>query len=409
MGSYSSNFLHLLSYTKLLTSLVNKGHHHQALSLFQQIHSSLSHSLDPFIFPLALKSSSFLCRPELGASIHALAVRSSFIKNPFVACGLVDLYGKCVSICSARQLFDEIPVRNAVVWNSMISLYAHSKDMQSALQLFNEMNFPPNTSTFNTIIAGFVQMEDGLYDAFTFYRKMQEMNIEPNLITVLGLLRACVSIAALHLIKEIHGFSLRNDIDPHSHLRSGLVEAYGHCGCVHQAQFVFESMKEKDVVAWSSLISAYALQGQAKKALEMFEQMEATNVKADEITFLGVLKACSHAGLADEAKMYFARMHDDYGVEPNSDHYACLVDVLSRAGSLGALLGACRTYGEVELAEISGRALLEIEPDNPANYVLLARIYGSQGQHEEAEMLRKEMEERGIKVSPGSSWVVQQG
>ncbi|KAG8386908.1 hypothetical protein BUALT_Bualt03G0197700 [Buddleja alternifolia] len=426
-SSYTSNYLRWLSYTKQLTSLVNNGRHHQALSLFQHIHSSLSNSLDPFIFPLALKSSAFLCCPHLGASIHALAIKSSFITNPFVACGLVDLYGKCVSIHSARQLFDEIPVRNVVVWNSMISLYTHSKDMQSALKLFHEMDFAPNASTFNTMITGFVEMENGFYNVISFYRKLQEMSIEPNLITVLGLLRACVGIAALHLIKEIHGYSMRKNIDPHSHLRSGLVEAYGRCGCLHKARLVFASMKEKDVVAWSSLISAYALHGQAKEALETFEQMEAENVKADEITFLGVLKACSHAGLADEARMYFAKMHDYYGVEPNSDHYACLVDVLSRAGRLyeaydvlkrmsvkttakawGALLGACRTYGEVDLAEIAGRALLEIEPENPANYVLLGRIYGSKGRYEEAERLREEMEERGIKVSPGSSWVVHQ-
>ncbi|KAK4438626.1 putative pentatricopeptide repeat-containing protein [Sesamum alatum] len=271
-------------------------------------------------------------------------------------------------------------------------------------------------------------MEDGFSDAVTFYRKMQGLNIEPNLITLLGLLRACLGISALSLIKEIHGFSIRNDMDPHSHLRSGLVEAYGRCGCLHEARLVFDNIKEKDVVAWSSLISAYSLHGQAEKALETFDKMEAANVKADEITFLGVLKACSHAGLADEARMYFAMMRARYSVEPNSDHYACLVDVLSRAGRLyeayevlkrmskkatakawGALLGACRTYGEVELAEISGRALLEMEPENPANYVILARIYGSQGQYEKAERLRKEMEERGIKVSPGSSWVVHLG
>ncbi|KAK4484417.1 hypothetical protein RD792_006996 [Penstemon davidsonii] len=424
-SSYSSNYLRLLSLTKLLTSHVNQGRHHESLSLFQHIHSSLSHYLDPFIFPLALKSCSFIHCPQLGSSIHALTIKYSFIKNPFVACGLVDLYGKCLSIHTARQLFDETPVRNVVVWNSMISLYTHSKDMQSALKLFDEMNFPPNASTFNTIINGFLEMEDGFVGAVTFYRKMQEMNVEPTLITLLALLRACVGISALRLIKEIHGYLLKNDIDPQSHLRSGLVEAYGRCGCLDEACLVFESMKEKDVVSWSSLISAFALHGQAKLALETFEKMEKAMVRPDDITFLAVLKACSHAGLADEARMYFSKMHDKYGIVPNSDHYACLVDVLSRCGRLyeaydilnrmsmkvtakawGALLGACRTYGEVDLAEIAGKALLEIEPNNPANYVILTRIYASNGRYEKAEKLRKEMEVRGVMVSPGSSWVV---
>lgn len=338
------------------------------------------------------------------------------------------MYGKCVSISSARKLFDEIPDRNVVAWNAMISLYTHSNNVSRALQLFGVMDVPPNHSTFNSIIAGLSEMEDdGSYKAIEFYRRMQDLGLKPNLITVLALLHSCVRIAALNMIKEVHGYSIRNDIDGHSHLRSGLVEAYGRCGCLDNACTVFQSMKERDVVAWSSLISAYAFHGEARTALEIFAQMELAKVKPDEITFLGVLKACSHAGLADEARIYFARMHKYYGVEPSSDHYSCLVDVLSRAGRLheaykvirempvkvtakawGALLGACRTYGEMELAEIAGRALFELEPNNAANYVLMSRIYATAGRHDEAQGMRREMEERGVKAAPGSSWVINQ-
>lgn len=183
--------------------------------------------------------------------------------------------------------------------------------------------------------------------------------------------------------------------------------------------------RDRDVVAWSSLISAHALHGEATVALRIFREMEVAGVRPDGITFLGVLKACSHAGLADEALCYFNRMHRDYGVEPNSDHYSCLVDVLGRSGRLheaygvikgmpvrvtakawGALLGACRNFGELGLAEIAGRALVEVEPDNAANYVLLAKMYASVGRQEEAEGLRREMKEKGVKAAPGSSWVV---
>ncbi|CAK9158907.1 unnamed protein product [Ilex paraguariensis] len=550
MTSYTSNYLRLLSYTKLLTSHVNQGRHEQALSLFHHIHSSLS--LDPFVFPLALKSCAALNSPQLGTSIHAHTHKAGLLSNSFVACALVDMYGKCISILSARQLFDEIPQRNDVVWNAMISLYTHSKNVPKALELFEVMdvlpnestfnsiiagfseaedggfkaidfckgmlefglkpnlitilallpacvgiaslnfikeihgyssrndidphpqlrsglveaygrcgclanarndvvwnamislythskNVPkalelfevmdvlPNESTFNSIIAGFSEAEDGGFKAIDFCKGMLEFGLKPNLITILALLPACVGIASLNFIKEIHGYSIRNDIDPHPQLRSGLVEAYGRCGCLGNARYVFQSMSERDVVAWSSLISAYALHGEARTALDIFTQMEKANIKPDGITFIAVLKACSHAGLADEARMYFARMHNHYDVEASSDHYSCLVDVLSRAGRLyeayevikempvkvtakawGALLGACRTYGEVDLAEIAGRALFEVEPNNPANYVLLARIYATAGRHEEAQRMRREMEERGVKVAPGSSWVIYQ-
>lgn len=336
------------------------------------------------------------------------------------------MYGKCVSISQARQLFDEIPHRNVVVWNAMISLYTHGNCVTNALELFEVMDVAPNASTFNSIVAGLAGRDDeGSLEALKFYRKMRGWGLKPNLITLLALLPACVSVSDLNLIREVHGYSIRNHIDPHPHLRSGLVEAYGRCGCLINASNVFRIMSERDVVAWSSLISAYAFHGEANMALEIFGQMEIAKVQPDGITFLGVLKACSHAGLADEALEYFSHMVKDYNIEAWSDHYSCLVDVLSRAGRLyeayevirdmpvkvtakawGALLGACRTYGEVELAEIAGRALFVIEPDNAANYVLLARIYASLGRHEEAENLRREMQDKGVKAAPGSSWMV---
>ncbi|XP_038713136.1 putative pentatricopeptide repeat-containing protein At1g03510 [Tripterygium wilfordii] len=425
MASYASNYSRLLSNTKLLTSHVNRGRHETALSLFHRMQSSLP--LDSFVFSLVLKTCAAINRPQLGTAIHSHASKSGFLSNPFIACALADMYGKCISITSARKLFDESPQRNSVVWNAMISLYVHSNHVQGALELFEVMDVAPSVSPFNSIIAGLSGLEDGSYKAIGFYRRMQELGLKPDLITLLALLPACLGVGSLCLVKEIHGYSIRNHIDPHPQLRSGLVEAYGRSGCLVDASTVFQCMKEKDVVAWSSLMSAYALHGEARTALEIFRQMELAKVRPDDITFLGVLKACSHAGLADEALVYFGRMNKDYGVQASTDHYSCLVDVLSRAGRLyeayevirqmpmkatakawGAILGGCRTYGEVELAEIAARALYDIEPDNPANFVLLARIYANVGRHEEAQKMRREMKERGVKAAPGSSWVMYQ-
>uniref|UniRef100_A0A7N0T8C6 Pentatricopeptide repeat-containing protein n=1 Tax=Kalanchoe fedtschenkoi TaxID=63787 RepID=A0A7N0T8C6_KALFE len=427
MASCRSHYQQLLSFTKLLASHVNSGRHEKALSLFQEIHKSFSLSLDPFIFPMTLKSCAAIHRPVLGAAIHCHVIKASIVNNTFVGCALVDMYGKCSGVSAARKAFDEIPERNVVVWNAMVSIYTHSKRVNEALELFGEMDVEPSASTFNSIIAGLVGLDEGSYKAIEFYRKMDEFGLKPNLITVLALLPACVGLASLNLIKEVHGYSIRNGVDPHPHFRSGLVESYGRCGCLVNASQVFSSMDDRDVVAWSSLISAYALHGEAKAALEIFTQMEAARVKPDWITFLAVLKACSHAGLADLALKYFVKMRKDYGLEANSDHYSCLVDVLGRAGRLddaydviqdmpgkatakawGALLGGCRNYGEVELAEIAAKALFDVEPDNAANYVLLGKIYSSLGRHDEAQRLRREMIERGVKSAPGSSWVMHQ-
>ncbi|GAB2274829.1 Putative pentatricopeptide repeat-containing protein At1g03510 [Dionaea muscipula] len=425
MASCNSNYIRLLSYTRQLTAHVNQGRHEKALILFHQMHSSISLSLDSFVFPLTLKSCAALHQPVLGTSLHAHVTKSSFVSNPYVACALVDFYGKCVTIFSARKVFDETPQRTVVVWNAMISLYAHSSDVPMVLRLFESMDVPPNASTFNSIIACLLGTDDGYSKAVRLYRQMQSFGLRANLITVLALLPVCAGLAAFDWIKEVHGYSVRNEIDPHPQLSSCLVEAYGRCGSLDHALSVFKSMedKEKDLVAWSSLISAYALNGEAVKALEMFHQMELANIRPDAITFFSVMKACSHAGLPDEAKQYFARMSGYYGVQATSDHYSCLVDVLSRSGRLqeaydvlkgmpmkatakawGALFGACSSYGEVELAEIAARALLEIEPDNAANYVLLARIYAGLGRHEEADRVRRQMKGTSVKTAPGSSW-----
>ncbi|KAK4263473.1 hypothetical protein QN277_028873 [Acacia crassicarpa] len=425
MGFVSITCPRLVYYTKLISSHINQAQHDQALAIFNHIHSSLAMSLDPHVFSLILKSCTTISRPQLGTAVHAYVTKVSFLSNPFIASTLIDLYGKCVSLSTARQLFDEIPNKNDVVWNTMISLYTHSHDVASALQLFDLMDIMPNESIFNSIIAGLARLDGGSFEAIAFYQRMHKLGLRPRLITLLSLLPASVSLAALNLIKEIHGYAIRNDIDSHPQLSSGLVEAYGRCGCLFNAHSIFWSMKEKDVVAWSNIISAYALHGDAKSALEIFQKMELAKVQPDDVTFLVVLKACSHSGLADEASYYFKRMREYYGIEANSDHYSCLIDVLSRAGRLyeayevirempvkvtakawGALLGACRTYGEVELAEIAGRALSEVEPDNAANYVLLTKIYASVGRHEEAERMRRKMNDLGVKAAIGSSWVV---
>ncbi|KAF6167620.1 hypothetical protein GIB67_031203 [Kingdonia uniflora] len=430
MGLYNANNHQLLlPYTKLLASHVNQACHEQALSLFHHIHTTLSLILDPFVFPLALKCCAALRRPRLGTTIHAYTTKA-FHNNAFIACALVDMYGKCVSVSSARNLFDEIPQRNVVVWNSMISLYCKHNDVSAARGLFESMNVAPNPSSFNCILAALCESSGaengGCYEAIGFYRGMQVLGVRPNLITVLALLPVCVGVVALNLIKELHGYSIRNNIGwSRPHLSSGLVEAYGRCGCLGNARRIFDRMSEKDVVAWSSMVSVYALHGEVETALSLFQQMELARVRPDAITFLGVLKACSHAGLADEAQMYFRKMQSYYKVKASSDHYACLVDVLSRAGRLyeaykvlrempvkatakawGALLAACRSYGEMELAEVAGRVLFEIEPNNAGNYVLLASIYSAAGRFKEAERVRTEMKDRGVKSLPGSSWVI---
>lgn len=429
-----------MAQTRRLSAHVHQGRPGVAVCVFKTMMSSpIFPSLhpDPFVLSLGLKAITLLNLPAFGCSVHARAASSGLLSSPFVSSALLYFYGKCVSLPAARLLFDEIPhpSRNAVVWNTLISLHTLSGHLGHALRLFHLMDVPPVASSFNSILAAL----PGQAQTLRFFRGMRLAGVRPNLITILALLPAC---AALNYIKEIHAFSLRNRIHPHDHLCSGLVEAYGRCGSLRSSRLVFDrEIPRKDVVAFSSMVSAYALHGDAASARRCFHEMEREGVRPDGVAFLGVLKACSHAGLPDEALGYMHKMKWEYGMEAGSDHYGCLVDVLGRAGRLkeahdviasrmpapatviisrrpstvsgisscvkawGALLHGCKTYGEVELAEKAAKVLFELEPDNAGNYVLLATVYGRAGRFEEAEQVRRDMEERGVMSMPGTSWL----
>ncbi|XP_020572037.1 putative pentatricopeptide repeat-containing protein At1g03510 [Phalaenopsis equestris] len=424
-AALQSNHQKLVNLTRLLTSYVNNGRHHQALTLFSQMFAAPDLVLDPFAFPLALKSSAALRLPSSIASLHTHSLKSGLLSNPFISSSLVDAYGKCVSLADARQAFDESPQRNAVVWNAMISLYSHANDIANALKLLEVMDVPSTESSYNPIIAALSESEDSSGRAMEFYERMRASGLRPNLMTLLALLPVCLTIGSLSSIKEIHCYGFRSCIDRNAHLGSMLVEAYGRCGCLVYAREVFDQMPDRDVVVWSSMVSAYAFHGDAGNAMHVFREMEADGVHPDGIMFLAVLKACSHAGLADDALRYFEVITKVHGLEAGSDHYSCLVDVMSRAGRVwegyeilvnmpvkatarawGALLGACRKYGDVKLAEIAAKELFAIEPENSGNFMLLANTYAAVGRFEEAEKIRREMEERRVKRPPGSSWVM---
>ncbi|KAK1288135.1 putative pentatricopeptide repeat-containing protein [Acorus calamus] len=279
----------------------------------------------------------------------------------------------------------------------MISILALD-NIPAALRLLDSLPVPPTASSFNPILSALPPAE-----SLRFHRPaMSPSGVRPTLVTLLALIRVISGGAEVsRLVDEVFGFTVRRSMDLNAQLHSGVIDEYGRCGDLGNARRVFDwGGGERDVVVWSSLLSAYAINGRAKDALHVFERMAGEEgIRPDGVTFLGVFKACSHAGWADAAPEYFRRMREDYGVAPSAEHYACLIDVLERVGRL------CEAYehGEVGLAEVAGRVLFEIEPENSRNYVALASVYAGAGRFAEAEGVRREMVERGMKRTPGSS------
>lgn len=362
-----------------------------AISLYYQM---LDHGLAPdnFTFPFVLKACSALSDIDTGREIHELAVATGWESDVFVAAGLIDMYSKCCSVHDAQSLFDRISNRDVVVWNSMIATYSQNGRPSDALSLFRNMTlkgFRPSEATLVTVIS------------------------------------ASADAAALPRGREIHGFSWRTGFSSADKVNTALVDMYMKSGWVRVARVLFEQLVEKRIVSWNAMISGYAMHGHGIEALSLFQKMKnETILLPDSITFVGVLSACSHAGMVHEGQCFFDSMQQDFSISPTVQHYTCMIDLLAHSGRLqeacrlietmpmkpdsgvwGALLNGCKIHGDVELGEKALKELINLEPDDAGNYVILSNLYCQARMWEEGATIRRKMIDRGLKKSIACSWI----
>ena len=307
-----------------------------------------------------------------------------------VGSALVHMYAKSGSIADARMVFDRMKERDLITWTVMIGAYAGSgRGME----------------------------------AYDLYLRMKEEGFQPSVVTYVSLLNDCGSAGALEWVKDVHRHILEEGHESDVRVGNALVHMFAKSGSIEDAQLVFERMEECDVMTWNIMIGGLGQHGRGQDALELFRKLKAVGLEPDACSFVALLSACSHAGLVDEGWQLFCAMKD-YGVEPTVVHYTCMVDLLGRAGLLeetkrfissmpveadagtwGALLGACRTYGNVELGELAAKEVLKLEPAGASPYVLLSNIYAAAGQWDQVSFIRHMMQERGIRKEPGVSWI----
>lgn len=360
----------------------------------------------------------------------------------------------CNDMETARRLFDLAPERDIVLWNTVITGYIEIGDMARAEELFNRM---PNKDvmSWNTILVGYANRGDveaceklfedmpernvfswnGFIGGYardgrffevlsSFKRMLVDGNVVPNDATLVTVLSACARLGALDLGKWVHVYAESNGYKGNVYVENALIDMYAKCGILENAIGVFKSMDMKDLISWNTMIGGLAVHGRGADALSLFSQMKNAGEKPDGITFLGVLCACSHMGLIEDGFAYFQSMIDDYSIVPQIEHYGCMVDLLARAGLLvqavdfvkkmpmeadaviwAALLGACRVYKNVELAELALEKLIKFEPKNPANYVMLSNIYGDLGRWKDVARLKVAMRDTGFRKLPGCSLI----
>lgn len=440
------------------------GFHHEAMSLFCKMQGQ-GLSPNKFVLPSVLKSCGHLSDRRTGEKIHAAILRHELESDAFVSSSLIDMYSKCKEFRKARLVFDKMPVKDLVAANAMVSGYVQLGFVKEAMCLVQEiqkLGLKPNIVTWNTLISGFSQVGDDSMvseifqlmrpggiepdvvswtsvisgfvqrfrneEAFDTFRQMLGLGLLPSSATISSLLPACASIADSRHGKAIHGYSVMIGVEDDIYVRSALVDMYAKCGFIYEAKTLFDTMPERNRVTWNSMIFGFTNHGYCTEAINLFNQMieeeETTRIKPDHLTFTAVFTACSHAGLVELGENLFCVMQEKYQIEPRIEHYACLVDLLGRAGKIaeaydliktmpiepdlfvwGALLGACRKHGNIELAEIAAKHLRELEPDSRGSGLLLSSLYADAGSWEEAARVKKMMKKRKSRKFPGCSWV----
>ncbi|KAL3818048.1 hypothetical protein ACJIZ3_003953 [Penstemon smallii] len=308
---------------------------------------------------------------------------------------------------------------------SLLGMYMSAQRNPDAITFFSELSHPKSTIIWTVLISGNTQ-NDYNDEALHWYQEMRLHNIMPDQATFASVLRACSTLASLQEGKKIHSLIFRIGYDRDELTGSVLVDMYAKCGDVKSSSQVFEEMiSKKDVISWNSMIVGYAKNGFAENALKIFDEMKRASIKPDEVTFLGVLTACSHVGMVSKGREIYYNMISDYGIHPRVDHCACMIDLFGRWGFLSeaenfikgldfepdskiwaTYLNACRLHGDEIRGQLAGEKLIQLEPENSSSYVLLSNIHAALGNWDGVNFVRKEMNERGVKKSPGCSWIV---
>ncbi|KAJ0980591.1 hypothetical protein J5N97_008846 [Dioscorea zingiberensis] len=359
---------------------------------------------------------------KIGEDVRRVRRIFDGMKDPCVVAWncLLDGYVKLGGIEDARKLFDEMPERDTVSWTTMLVGYVNEGMLDEACRLFDEMP-EKNMVSWSVMIKGFSRL--GRYkEALDLFKEMQVLDIEIDKMTLTTLLSACAGLGALDQGCWIHAFIDKHGVEVDAHLCTALVDMYAKCGRIDLACKVFQGFENKKVFLWNAMLGGFAMHSLGLEAVRLFVKMLDCGIKPNEITFICVLSACSHSGLVEDGLCIFHSMAKDYKIEPHVQHYGCMVDLLGRAGLFEeakrvieampmkangnvwrALLGACRIHGRVELGEQVGRMLLEMEPMDDGNYVLLSNFYASENRWEDVARLRRVMKEKRVRKTPGWS------
>ncbi|KAG7645510.1 Pentatricopeptide repeat-containing protein chloroplastic [Arabidopsis thaliana] len=380
----------VVSWNAMISGYAETGNYKEALELFKDMMKTNvrpDESTMVTVVSACAQSGSI----ELGRQVHLWIDDHGFGSNLKIVNALIDLYSKCGELETACGLFERLPYKDVISWNTLIGGDTHMNLYKEALLLFQEMLRSGET---------------------------------PNDVTMLSILPACAHLGAIDIGRWIHVYIDKRlkGVTNASSLRTSLIDMYAKCGDIEAAHQVFNSILHKSLSSWNAMIFGFAMHGRADASFDLFSRMRKIGIQPDDITFVGLLSACSHSGMLDLGRHIFRTMTQDYKMTPKLEHYGCMIDLLGHSGLFKeaeeminmmemepdgviwcSLLKACKMHGNVELGESFAENLIKIEPENPGSYVLLSNIYASAGRWNEVAKTRALLNDKGMKKVPGCS------
>ncbi|XP_038879405.1 putative pentatricopeptide repeat-containing protein At1g56570 isoform X2 [Benincasa hispida] len=448
----------VVAWTAMIVGFTSCNHYPQAWSVFCEM---LRSEIQPNAFTMSsvLKACKGMKALSCGALAHSLVIKNGIDRSMYVQNALLDMYAaSCATMDDALTVFNDIPLKTAVSWTTLIAGLTHRVDGYSGLQAFRQMlleDVEPNSFSFsiavracasircnylcdakrcfcemthknlitwNTLIAGYERSDSS--ESLSLFLQMGSEGYEPNCFTFTSITAACANLAVLSCGQQVHSGIVRRGFDKNVALINALIDMYAKCGNINDSHKLFCDMPERDLVSWTTMMIGYGAHGYGKEAVKLFDEMVQSGIQPDRIVFMAVLSGCSHAGLLDKGLGYFRSMLEVYNLNPDQEIYGCVVDLLGRAGRVeeafqlvesmpfepdesvwGALLGACKAYELSNLGNLAAQRVLDTKPNMAGTYLLLSNIYAAEGKWGEFAKMRKLMKGMVNRKEAGKSWI----
>ncbi|GAV76076.1 PPR domain-containing protein/PPR_2 domain-containing protein [Cephalotus follicularis] len=380
----------VVTWNALINAYAQYGYPYHAVEMFHKLQASEANADSKTVVGL-LPACALLNDLDLGSCIHGQTVKCGFESDCYVYNALIDMYAKCGSLSSAEFLFTRTEFnKDKISWNVIISGYMQNGHAREAISAYNQMKLE---------------------------------HFRPNIVTIVSILPAMAYLSALREGMAIHACIIKMGYQSNTLVGNSLIDMYAKCGRLDYSENSFNEVCNKDTVSWNAMITGYAVHGQGDHAIALLSLMQEKHVRVDSTSFISVLSGCRHAGLIEEGRKMFYSIREKYNLEPDLGHYACMVDLLGRAGLFdetlalikampmkpdagvwGALLNACRMHSNVQLAKVALNHLVELEPKSSTHYIVLSSIYAQSGRWADAGKTRLKINETGLKKTPGCSW-----